>query len=173
MSAIPKGKTGTKSQKQIHSENQETVTYYGAAAAAATVVVGALYSFVFSPIGYAYWITWFLTASIGIGAVIFMTTMTRCVKNDKGQVIDAGVDINSPTSFGEYAKDAVILAVIAQVLSIFWSYFIYLILAMPAYVVIKLWSNVISPWIFAPAPEEEPVDEKKLRKQQRTKYGRR
>lgn len=37
--------------------------------------------------------------------------------DEKGHVVDAGMDLNDPSAFGEYCKDAVILSVIIQVVT--------------------------------------------------------
>lgn len=42
--------------------------------------------------------------SILLEAVVLtlMIVSTRCFKSDKGQIVDAGVDLNSTHSYGEY-----------------------------------------------------------------------
>lgn len=45
---------------------------------------------------------WLIIASLlEIAAILFMTTMTKSVRNDKGQVIDAGTDVNASGGLGE------------------------------------------------------------------------
>ena len=101
-----------------------------------------------------------------------MVNMSKSVRNEKGQIADAGIDLNDPQAFGEYCKDAIILSCGAQLLSLIWSKFIFLIALIPVYAIVKLWTKILAPWFFAPAPEEDTMDDKKGRKQQRTKYVR-
>lgn len=35
------------------------------------------------------------------GALYTMNSMARCRRNEKGQVVDAGLDLNQPEAFGE------------------------------------------------------------------------
>jgi hypothetical protein len=63
-------------------------------------------------------------------------------------------------------QDAVILTAAVQSLAIFTNYAWFLLLLAPARLFWMAWTNFISPWIFAPAPEEE-VDEKKQKKMER------
>ena len=43
--------------------------------------------------------------------------------NEKGVVIDGGVDLNMESGFSEYIKDLVILTSACQVLALIWIYF--------------------------------------------------
>uniref|UniRef100_A0AC34QRY9 Transmembrane protein 208 n=1 Tax=Panagrolaimus sp. JU765 TaxID=591449 RepID=A0AC34QRY9_9BILA len=170
-----KGKQATRGQKLIFEENQQTLRYYFAAAFITTSLVGTIYTLWFSgSVGPYFWTAWAFAAIAAFGAVMLMKSMTKAVRNEKNQVVDAGFDLNDPTAaLGEYCKDAVILSTIAQFLCLLWSKFIFIIALLPIYAVYKIWVNWLGPWFFAPAPEEEVVDDKKLRKQQRVKYVRR
>ena len=64
----------------------------------------------------------------------------------------------------EHVKDAIILTSVAQILSLLSNYFWAILLFAPARLVWMAWKSIISPWLFAPAPEEEEIDEKKQRK---------
>lgn len=174
MSTATKGKQATRGQKQIFEENTQTLRYYFAAAAITSTLAGVLYTMYFyNAVGPYFWTAWAISVICGFGGVLTMRYMVKEVRNEKNQVIDAGFDLNDPTAFGEYCKDAVILSVISQLLSVLWSRFIFLIALLPMFAVYKIWVNWLGPWFFAPAPEEESIDEKKLRKQQRVKYVRR
>ena len=174
MSTATKGKQATRGQKQIFEENTQTLRYYFAAAAIASVIVGGLYTtYFYNKVGPYFWTAWTLSVISGFGGVLTMKSMVKEVRNEKNQVVDAGFDLNDPTAFGEYCKDAVILSVLSQSLSLLWSKFIFLVALLPVFAAYKVWVNWLGPWFFAPAPEDEPIDEKKLRKQQRVKYVRR
>ncbi|KAE9550894.1 hypothetical protein FO519_005897 [Halicephalobus sp. NKZ332] len=174
MSTTTKGKQATRGQKQIFEENRQTLQYYFAAAAIASTLGGGLYTMYFyNSVGPYFWTAWAFAVIAGFGGVLMMKSMIKEVRNEKNQLVDAGYDLNDPTAIGEYCKDAVILSVISQVLSLLWSKFIFLIALLPLFAAYKVWVNWLGPWFFAPAPEEEPIDEKKLRKQQRVKYVRR
>ena len=56
MSATTKGKQGTRGQKQIYEENQETLRYYFLAAALVSPLVACAYFFFFDPIGAGFWV---------------------------------------------------------------------------------------------------------------------
>uniref|UniRef100_A0A914Z246 Transmembrane protein 208 n=1 Tax=Panagrolaimus superbus TaxID=310955 RepID=A0A914Z246_9BILA len=165
-----KGKQATRGQQLIYDENQETIRYYFLAASIVSPIVACAYLFLFESAGTGFWIGWTLAVILAGAAILFMMSMIKSGRNEKGKITDAGVDLNDPAAFGEYCKDAIILSCAAQVLSLIWSKFIFLIALIPVYAIIKLWTKVLAPWFFAPAPEDEAVDDKKLRKQQRAKF---
>ena len=82
----------------------------------------------------------------------------------KGQLQDPGLDLNMEAGMAEHVKDAIILTSVAQILSLLSNYFWAILLFAPARLVWMAWKSIISPWLFAPAPEEEEIDEKKQRK---------
>ena len=55
----------------------------------------------------------------------------------------------------------IILTALTQFLTLFWDWFWLLLLLAPLRVFYLLWTNVIAPWIFQPAQEEEENDKKK------------
>ena len=61
----------------------------------------------------------------------------------------------------------IILAALTQFLSLFWDWFWLLLLLAPLRVAFLLWTNVIAPWIFQPAEEDEEVNDKKKQKLER------
>ncbi|EJW83216.1 hypothetical protein WUBG_05872 [Wuchereria bancrofti] len=94
-----------------------------------------------------------------------MRSMARCRRNEKGQVTDAGLDLNQPDAFGEYCKDVVILCSFVAIGATIWSMILWLLLLIPAYVFYKLWKMIIAPWFFAESLEQE--EEKKIKKRER------
>ncbi|VDD86652.1 unnamed protein product [Enterobius vermicularis] len=95
-----------------------------------------------------------------------MNSMARCRRNEKGQVVDAGLDLNQPEAFGEYCKDVIILSSFVLILSLLWSPFFLFLLLIPAYAFYKFWTGLLAPWIFA-RTDEEFEDDKKNRKRDR------
>ena len=81
-------------------------------------------------------------------------------------LLDAGLDLNMENGMAEHVKDLIILTAAVQVVALLSNYFWYLLLLVPLRGGQMLWSNVISPWIFAPPPEEN-IDEKKQKKLER------
>ena len=67
----------------------------------------------------------------------------------------------------EHLKDMIILTALSQAFSIITSWFWLLLLLAPARAALMLWTNVIAPWIFAPAPEEDDISDKKRAKMDR------
>lgn len=85
----------------------------------------------------------------------------------KGQLLDPGLDLNMESGMAEHVKDAIILTALAQILSLFSNYLWAMLLFAPARLFWMAWKSVISPWLFAPPPEEDEIDEKKQRKMER------
>uniref|UniRef100_A0A914S2W6 Transmembrane protein 208 n=1 Tax=Parascaris equorum TaxID=6256 RepID=A0A914S2W6_PAREQ len=105
-------------------------------------------------------------ALLQLGAMLTMRYMAQSIRNEKGQVVDAGIDLNQPDAFGEYCKDVVILCSCVTVIATFWSNIFWLLLLIPGYACYKLWTGILAPWFFA-QPDTEEMDEKKLRKKER------
>ena len=82
----------------------------------------------------------------------------------KGQLIDPGLDLNMESGLAEHVKDAIILTAVAQSLSLLSNYCWLVLSFAPLRIVWIAWKSIIAPWLFAPAPEEEEIDEKKQRK---------
>lgn len=106
-----------------------------------------------------------------------MQFMAKASLSDKGQVIDAGLDLNMDGGFGEsdslpvpllipvlsplatrYCKDIVILMVGLQVVATVSTYAWLAALAVPAFAGFKLWTGILSPWIFAGVSSRLSVD---------------
>ena len=66
-----------------------------------------------------------------------------------------------------YPQDLIILTAGAQSFSILTTWFWLLLLLAPLRGFLMLWTNVIAPWIFQPAPEEDEISDKKQKKMDR------
>ena len=80
-----------------------------------------------------------------------------------GALLDGGIDLNMEEGMAEHAKDLILLTAGVQVLSLLSNYFWLLLLLAPIRALYMLWGSILSPWIFAEAPE---VDEKKQKKKE-------
>ncbi len=85
---------------------------------------------------------------------------------------DSGLDLNMPEGMAEHVKDAIILAAGSQMLSLLSNYLWLLMLFLPLRAFWMLWVTVISPWLFAPAPEEDSEAEAKKQKKMERKMRR-
>jgi len=169
MEALKKkpGKVGTRGAQQIARENVETITFYR------NMILGAngIYFCIMTILGAAYSSTeiiWFLVAlAVYVGSFQFLFrlgTPKTSEPDGKGQLIDPGLDLNMEAGMAEHVKDAIILTSIAQILSLLSNYLWWILLFGPLRLLWMAWKSIISPWLFAPAPEEEEIDEKKQRK---------
>ncbi|XP_072013872.1 transmembrane protein 208-like [Amphiura filiformis] len=160
-----KGKVGTKGQKQIAEENKATLKFYFnimAGASAAFILVRLLWWL--ESFTWVNWLALIFASSIYVGCYQFMASMAKATYSQTGQVVDGGLDLNMESGMAEHVKDIILMTAIVQVLAILWDYFWLLWLLIPGRAFYLLWVNILSPWIFAPAPE---VDEKKQRKMER------
>ena len=162
-----KGKTLTRGAKQIAEENVETINFYR------NMILGAngIYFLMMTLIGATYNVTEIamfavsLVLYVGCFQFLFRLGTPKTTEPEgKGQLIDPGLDLNMESGMAEHIKDLVILTCAAQLTSLISNYLWCLLLLVPARAFFMLWKNVISPWLFAPAPEEEEMDEKKQRK---------
>ena len=145
----------------------ETITFYR------NMILGAngIYFCIMTILGAAYSSTeiiWFLVAlAVYVGSFQFLFrlgTPKTSEPDGKGQLIDPGLDLNMEAGMAEHVKDAIILTSIAQILSLISNYLWWILLFGPLRLLWMAWKSIISPWLFAPAPEEEEIDEKKQRK---------
>lgn len=163
-----KGKTGTRGNAQIAKENVETINFYR------NMIIGSngIYFLVMTMLGAQYrWvpeITMFAISFIlytGSFQFLFRLGTPKTTEPDgKGQLLDPGLDLNIEGGMAEHVKDLIILTTAAQLTSLISNYLWCLLLFAPARAFWMLWKNVISPWLFAPAPEETELDEKKQKK---------
>lgn len=161
------GKKATRGAQQIARENVETITFYR------NMILGAngIYFLIMTIIGAAYQTTeismFLLALLVYVGSFQFLFrlgTPKTSEPDGKGQLQDPGLDLNMEAGMAEHVKDAIILTSVAQILSLLSNYFWAILLFAPARLVWMAWTSIISPWLFAPAPEEEEIDEKKQRK---------
>ncbi len=169
--AKKKGKEGTRGAKQIASENAATVQFYR------NMILGAngIYFTGMTLQGATYGgfeITMFLiAAAISIASYQFLARAGTPTLSSDGQLVDPGVDLNMTDGLAEHVKDIIILNSFAQMLSLLSNYLWLLLLLLPLRAFWMLWRTVISPWLFAPAPEDDPAvaaaDAKKQKKMER------
>ncbi|KAJ8042191.1 hypothetical protein HOLleu_13191 [Holothuria leucospilota] len=165
MPAKPKGKVGTKGQKQIAEENKSTMQFYSLIMAAATGVYFLIR--IFWLLESCTWWTWFVvafTCLLYVGAYQVLSLMGKAKYTEAGTLLDAGMDLNAESGTAEHIKDIIILTAVVQTLSLISEYFWLLWLLIPGRAFYLLWTNILSPWIFAEPPE---IDEKKQRKMER------
>ncbi|KAI6178335.1 hypothetical protein M3Y98_00489700 [Aphelenchoides besseyi] len=163
-------KQATRGQQQIFKENWITIQYYSLAVGISVGLYFLLHLFVFSPISWKAWSGFVVSLLFELVALFLMFKAAKSVRGEKGQVIDAGMDLNDPQAFGEYFKDTIILCVIIQFAALLSTYFLGLLFIFPSFATYKLWVGVIGPWIFAPAPEPDPMDEKRQKRRQKVVY---
>ncbi|KAH9494622.1 hypothetical protein Btru_019732 [Bulinus truncatus] len=162
----PKGKQGTKGQKQIAEENQSTLKFYVYIITAVNVVYYSVWYFLYWDLFTARPIVLsLLTAAIYFGSYKFMSSMAKATYQN-GQLVDAGTDLNMESGMAEHSKDLILLTSIVQTLSLLSGYFWLFLLLVPARIFHILWVNFLGPWFFAPA-EEQVVDDKKQKKMER------
>ncbi|XP_014679989.1 PREDICTED: transmembrane protein 208-like, partial [Priapulus caudatus] len=156
-----KGKQATKGQKQIVEENKSTLTFYIYLSVAITVAYLLLtYIFFWDSFTTYYQVLWMLTCAVYAGSYRTMAYMAKAAYSPTGQLLDGGIDLNMEAGFGEHLKDIVLLTAIMQMLTLLSNYFWLIWLLVPFRGFHLLWVNVLGPWFFAPAPEEEISDKK-------------
>ncbi|CAL2029058.1 unnamed protein product [Caenorhabditis brenneri] len=158
-------KQATKGQKEIYDENQKTVTTYSVAS---TISMAVYYSscMFLSQCSSSDYVFFVVSALIQIFSIFFMKSLAKAKLDEKGHVLDAGADLNDPEAFGEYCKDAIILTVITQVISLYSTYGFILLLAFPATATYKFVSGFLLPWLTS-GPDSEDIDDKKQKKMDR------
>jgi len=162
-----KGKEGTKGVKQIVEENGTTLKFYR------NMIFGTLVTYVGLMLvfgsGFGGWDTFFLVFGVLINGACqyFLMFMAKVIYSEAGGIIDSGVDLNMESGIAEHVKDVIILTSGCQVLAFFSRYFWLLWLLVPLKACYYVWTKVVAPWVFAPAPEATPADEKKQRKMER------
>jgi len=163
-----KGKEGTRGSSLIAKENVETLTFYR------NMIFGAngLFFLVNTVLGYHYAtfdiVMFVICFMLYIGAFQFMRSMGNPKLADNGQVLDPGVDLNMEGGLAEHCKDLIILTSATQLLSLLSSYLYLVLLFVPGRLALMFWTNILAPWIFEPAPEEEDgMTDKKRAKMER------
>lgn len=162
-----KGKEGTKGAKQIAQENSQTILFYR------NMILGShgIFFAFRTLLGQAYSSTdivmYLITALIHIASFQFLNKTGSPTVDEKGTLLDPGLDLNMAQGMAEHVKDLIILTSGTQVLSLLTNYLWVLLLLAPLRAFLFAWTNFISPWIFAPAPEETEADVKKQKKMER------
>ncbi|XP_077983417.1 transmembrane protein 208-like [Glandiceps talaboti] len=161
----PKGKVGTKGQKQIYEENKKTLQFYTKIIFATNLIYLLVrMAWMWESFNVSCWLLLSLAVLIYFSCLSFMTKMARATFNTNGSLVDGGMDLNSESGTAEHIKDVILVTVLVQILSIFSNYFWLCWLIVPGAAFYYLWTNLLAPWIFAPAPE---IDEKKQKKMER------
>jgi len=162
-----KGKAGTRGQQQIARENVETITSYR------NMILGSngIFFLMMTTLGANYFKTeivmFFVAFIVYVGCFQFLFKLGNPKYTEpegKGQLLDPGLDLNMESGMAEHVKDLIILTSAAQLSSLISNYFWCLLLLAPARGFWMLWKNIVSPWLFAPAPEPDEMDEKKKAK---------
>ncbi|XP_076469962.1 transmembrane protein 208-like isoform X2 [Babylonia areolata] len=162
----PKGKQGTRGQKQIVEENKATLSFYRYILIAVNAVFFSVYFLLFWDQFTALPMTmWVVSVAASAGGYQFMASMGRPTFSE-GTLVDCGVDLNMEAGMAEHLKDLILLTSIVQTLSLLSNYFWLLLLLVPGRGLYMLWVNILGPWFFAEAPEQ-PVDDKKAKKMER------
>uniref|UniRef100_A0A915E5G7 Transmembrane protein 208 n=1 Tax=Ditylenchus dipsaci TaxID=166011 RepID=A0A915E5G7_9BILA len=97
------GKQAARGQKQIHAENSSTILHYSVTSLCSSIFVAALCVWVFKSTT-GFWVGWSLASLLQAVSVGIMYSMVKGVKNERNQVVDAGLDLNDPQAFGEYCR---------------------------------------------------------------------
>uniref|UniRef100_A0A0K8S4R6 Transmembrane protein 208 n=2 Tax=Lygus hesperus TaxID=30085 RepID=A0A0K8S4R6_LYGHE len=162
-----KGKEGTKGQKQIVEENQDTLKFYRMMVLGANGIFIAVTLIFFDLFSFFNIAMLVMTSLTYFACLYFMSYMAKATFNEKNQVIDSGVDLNMEGGIAEHVKDMMILTSGSQLLSLLSNYFWLLMLLAPGRGMWFLWKNILSPYFFQAAPEQPEVDEKKQKKLER------
>nr|XP_039255293.1 transmembrane protein 208-like [Styela clava] len=148
----PKGKQGTKGQKQIKQENESTLQFYSYIAGGSYIPV-VLFKFLWNSEGMGY-TDWAL--------LIFSTiVLAACIKVMQSMA-KSNLDLSMYQGMGEHLKDILIVTAVCQMLGSFSNYFWLLWLIIPIVAFYKLWVSVLSPWFFQEAEEPTEKQKKKL-----------
>ena len=148
----------------------ETITFYR------NMILGSngIYFLIMTLLGAAYQtteITMFVMAFIvyiGCFQCLYRFGSPKTTEPDgKGQLLDPGLDLNMENGMAEHVKDAIILTSAAQQLSLISNYLWGILLFAPLRLLWMAWKSIISPWLFAPPPEEDEMDLKKKLKMER------
>eukprot|EP00116_Pleurobrachia_bachei_P004865 sb/3465127/ len=135
------GKERTKGEKEIRAANAETLKFYKSVVSA-TLVVYAV-------------VRWFLGFSwFHVFMSISAATTLSLTYGSMSSAAAGGTDLNMDGGLTDYLKDILLVTAGVTILSLFSDYCWYLWLIIPLFALGKLWTGIIKPWIFAPAPEE-------------------
>ena len=170
MNKQAKGKQGTRGEKQILIENESTIKFYFNVYAGANFGYLLLrYLFFWQSFTTKFIVLYALTLTLSSVAYYFITYMGRPIRDETGNIVGAGSDLNMSGHISEYAKDVILFTTIVYILTLLSDYFWLTLIVAPVYVFYILWKNFLGPWFFAPAPEEDPSqqDAKKQKEKRR------
>ncbi|CAH1979952.1 unnamed protein product [Acanthoscelides obtectus] len=164
MNPPQKGKQKTKGANQIVEDNIATLSFYrnmAIGANALSLIILVFYQSTISIILYLF------SCLVYIGSYQFMAYMAKAKYFETGKLIDSGVDLNMEGGIAEHIKDVIILTAGCQILSsVISNYFWLLWLLAPLRAFWIAWKNILQPYFFQEAPEQE-VNEKKQKKMER------
>ncbi|XP_042873990.1 transmembrane protein 208-like [Penaeus japonicus] len=162
---VQRGKQGTKGQKQIIQENTETLNFYRNMILGTAGIYFGIGMLCFSEFPTLDLVLLGVAGIVFTACYRFMASMAFVKRDQAGAILDEGCDLNIEGGIAEHVKDLIILTSGVCLLSTMTPYFWYLWLLAPCRGIQMLWTNILGPWFFQPAPEE-PQD-KNLEKKQR------
>jgi len=161
------GKVATKGAKQIVEENATTMIFYRNMIFGAFGIYFTLKTIISDGYSISDIVFCLFGLAITLGCFQFLNFMATPKLGEGNQILDSGVDLNMESGVAEYVKDILILTCACQLLSFISKYFWLLWLLVPLVGFWFAWKSFISPWLFAPAPEMTPQEEKKQKKMDR------
>lgn len=153
----PKGKQGTKGQKQIKQENESTIRFYSCIIAVSYAPV-LLINLLWDKDGFGYLDWSLLTFATIIYGLCFKVMQSMARSN---------LDLSMQEGMGEHVKDILLVTAASQMLGTFSLYFWCLWLIIPIVGLYKLWVNVLAPWIFQEPTEPTDKQKRKLDRKMR------
>lgn len=144
-------KQARKGEKEILAGNSRTLVFYKRMISGSLVVYALVK-----------WLQGFSTMHVvlsvvsGIGLSLCYRYMEAAAKpsySASGALVSGGTDLDMEGGMSDYFKDIIMVTCTVVLLSLVSDYFWYLWLIIPGFALYKLWSGIIAPWIFAPAPE--------------------
>mmetsp|Transcript_35604 Transcript_35604/g.42880 ORF Transcript_35604/g.42880 Transcript_35604/m.42880 type:complete len:189 (+) Transcript_35604:202-768(+) len=108
-----------------------------------------------------------------------LSLMAKATYGSQGEVLDGGLDLTVSTGFATYYHDLIYITIFVQVMSSLvsdWFWLVYSVV--PMFCIFRLWTDVISPYIFTPQPGEDgygdgvPENETKAERKKREKMER-
>jgi hypothetical protein len=170
MNKTPKGKQGTRGEKQILEENVATIKFYFNIFAGSCLIYLALRFLLFwESFTLKFIIFYGITSAFSGAAYFFINKAGKPIVDENGKILGAGSDLNMQGHISEYAKDIILFAAIIFVCTLISDYFWLLLLVAPMYAFFLIWKNFLGPWFFAPAPEkEDQQDQKKVKEKRKT-----
>lgn len=159
-------KEATRGQKQILDENKSTINFYLIMSCSSMSIYLILMLCFFSDSFTLKYQALTVFAGCVFGAcIVTMNLMAKAAYSETGALLDGGLDLNMKDGFAEHLKDLIILTTLVQLLSLISNYFWFVWLFAPGRASFLLWTGLIAPYFFAPAPEVDEVrEEKKQRK---------